>query len=1199
MVLVNGKKFKTYDLDSVSTFKDRLASKLSTLPEYLYFHRDLSYSDLEKGKKGKITVEDIFTEIRHSAEKNTSIIDLIDSVQSKLGKKFNIRDKVVSLWLAYNKKLAKNYEKNGDYALNSIAKELVKKKIFITESQFLREWKNRKNSRENLENSIKYRNINTERIIELFKEFNEIEDPIVSTEFRIEYIQFILTLGLDNISILELFNSIVLTDTVPFVTTHNFYKVLIDYVPPDEWTTTSNNSTILKVNKKEYITTSSKASNYSDTIIRMDPSSNDVTAEITINTEKDNITRDKFTERSLEVFKGINMVVKKTEESKVVGTFYFPQQTLDKYIFSDLVMNDDIFKLLINIDDHERATKKKPGIYIHFDHPKTGYVTATVTERIMKKSDQSMKGEDQDFFPIGESYIRVRISKSNNIQAVEHFKEMLGKLFIRYDEKYNEIRDFYKKYIPDFGDIEVEEEIEEKNDLKLSEEVPEIFGVGGFSTYCSKERSPTIISEEEAMKLEEGGQSVMKFPRDVPVDPNALKFPADGEDQRYYTCKHQKYKYIGLQENNLKNSDVYPYVPCCFARNQQKKPVYQHYYEGKESKTTDKKQANIISTDKILKHDQYGTLPPNIDNLFTIIDPDPKITYVRRGIGVSEKRNVNSFINAVMEALNDETNILSIEDEDELESELIDQRNKLATNKNAALCRQELYDMSSQDIINIIKNGDMYFDPKWFLHLLEYKFDCNIFLFTKKMLDGEMTLPRHIQAYYKNRNKNRCIYVFEHMGSKSDVDVKYPWPHCELIVKYNNKTGYVQDSFTFKEARNIRNVYSRLRKSYALDTVINETYLPIDSSIKIVSQWIDSYGKTRRLNIRFDGKMISLNISPIQPLRAKETDKEKIHTVDVDIAIKLIKFLRIEIKSQTTIGDTVKEINGILGNVNVSIPVKDTEIIEGIAEKQNSLSYTEDQLSMLEQYNRNKKLARYLVEYTIWIYSKYLYDSDIIDITDDNITYFAKNFFKVDPVFKYGYISKNLSENSPLLENGKLVVHSEETIKRLIYVLRLSIQRNKDNILQYHTKSVIQNYYVDLTDFNQHEHQVILFGEESVEKWISENNIKYVLFDEVQIGINTPYFFKNRLVNDTIYLAQNTTSLNKASNIAVTWERDGYNPGIHAQESDPVSFTLYSYQNSNSIREVKIKGKPFSDEVKILGYKIDNTPFYTTLLPLS
>ena len=55
----------------------------------------------------------------------------------------------------------------------------------------------------------------------------------------------------------------------------------------------------------------------------------------------------------------------------------------------------------------------------------------------------------------------------------------------------------------------------------------------------------------------------------------------------------------------------------------QNKPKYLHYYNGKELVLGDKKQHNIIKTNKILKNDQFGTLPPNIENLFTIIDPKP------------------------------------------------------------------------------------------------------------------------------------------------------------------------------------------------------------------------------------------------------------------------------------------------------------------------------------------------------------------------------------------------------------------------------------------------------------------------------------------------------------------------------------------------------------------------------------------------
>ena len=45
MPLINGIKFKIYDLDTKVSFKERLASTLDTLPEYLYFPDESSLSE--------------------------------------------------------------------------------------------------------------------------------------------------------------------------------------------------------------------------------------------------------------------------------------------------------------------------------------------------------------------------------------------------------------------------------------------------------------------------------------------------------------------------------------------------------------------------------------------------------------------------------------------------------------------------------------------------------------------------------------------------------------------------------------------------------------------------------------------------------------------------------------------------------------------------------------------------------------------------------------------------------------------------------------------------------------------------------------------------------------------------------------------------------------------------------------------------
>ena len=1196
MVRINGKKFKIYELDNIYSIKSRLASTMNTLESYLYFPNDITDVEL-RNKKGKIIVEDLLSEIKDSAEKNTSVVDLVKNIQSKVGNiKYNKGKDIIKLWLAYNKTLKNDVNIQGKLPLDLIGEELQKSKIYVTKTIIHSDWKEIQKQLSYTENRINNNKKEVQKTLKLFSEYDKIEDSSASTEFEIENIQFILTLKENGLSLLELFNSIHLNSNVPFCTTQNFYKILQEFIPPEEWTVSSDDSIILQVWQKTFDFTSSNISNYESAIIKVDPISSNTLIEITINTTKNNITKDVFTDRTLSVFKQIDTSIKKIDESKVVGVFYYPLLRLNKYIFADLVMNDPIFSRIITIDDHDKATKMKHGIYIHFEHITTGYITATLTEKNMIKGDPTMKNVDPDFFEPGGPFIRVKISKADNSKAVDIFKEILGKLFVRYSEKEDDVINYYKNYIPDFGDVAPPEVVAEPI-LNNSDVAPDLF-VTNYTRNCKPDRMPTIISENDAIIEKSNGKSILKFPRDIPDDPDAFKFPMDGEGQNYYVCNNPGYKFVGIKNNKLKNADTYPYVPCCYKINQQKKPKFMHYYDGKELVTGDKKQHNIIRTDKILKYDQFGTLPLNLENLFTIIDPDTKYEYeyVRKGV----YNNKNSFINVVMEALHDETKILDIEGEDAIEKVLLDERLALANKSTVPLCRQELYDNSIKEIIDIIKNPDIYFDPRLFIHLLEDRFDCNIFLFSRKFLNGEMILPRHLQAYHRNRNKKRCVYVYEHMGSESD-HAKYP--HCELIIKYNTKktTDNVQYSFSYKEAKNIRDMYSRLGMTYALNNVISETHMPINPEIKIKSQWIDSYGKTRRLNIFFQGKNITLITSPLQPIKVFETVRKLIHLIDIDTAMKLIDIMGINITSQTVIGDVTKEINGTLGNVSVSIPLDTEDKIFGVPEKQYGLSFPEKHTSALQEYNTNKKIARYLVEYTLWMYSTYLNVNNIIDVTDDNISDFAKNFFIIKSKYKYVHIEKTLKLDSPILDSGKIVVNNEETIKRLIYVLRLSAQMNVDSIKRYHEHTIISKYYMDITDFDKYSGQVILFGEESVSKFMFDNNVTYTLHDEVKIGLTIPYFFKNLKIDSNVYLAQNTKTLAKASDIAVSWIRKDYNVGVYAESTlPPVSFILYSYRNSNDIsRGMLIKGKPFSNEVKILGYKIDNNPEYTVLLPLN
>ena len=154
MPLINGAKFKTYDLDTIDSFKDRIASTLNTLPEYLYFVKESILSDFQN-QKNNIIVEDILLEIKKSAEKNSSVIDLINNILEK-NKNFNIKEKVLPYWFGYNQILIKNYKTQGDFVLKKITEDLVTNKIKNIQTYTIKElYKNNVINIKKLEDNIK------------------------------------------------------------------------------------------------------------------------------------------------------------------------------------------------------------------------------------------------------------------------------------------------------------------------------------------------------------------------------------------------------------------------------------------------------------------------------------------------------------------------------------------------------------------------------------------------------------------------------------------------------------------------------------------------------------------------------------------------------------------------------------------------------------------------------------------------------------------------------------------------------------------------------------------------------------------------------------------------------------------------------------------------------------------------------------
>lgn len=1243
MVYINNIEIEKYNLDDFNSIINRIASIIQTLPELLYFPENTPTSDDFMSDKN-IIVEDLKEDIINAESFDKLYKNIEKKEKGRVKYKLNISD-ILKYYILLNK--------NFNYEYDIITLQDFDTEKFLNEKfKLLKEIEDGKNitlfyinniisGRETLKEKFDkdieklINNWNDNSVnLKLFKEFEDIKGVNYS-KFELEKIEYTIELKLYNVtSILEIFNLIILNDNIPFATCNNFYKVLKDFIPPIKWKNLFDKSKsykdkfknidrekniILKILNEKKI---KNINSYTEIIINIKEIENkNCIINITLKYNKYNISKEKIKKNILSIFEKSKIINEK--DNSVNGLFYIPLQTLNKEVMFDLIMNDPLFSSLLVINESNLGLSQKEyenekiSKTIYFENTIIGKVTFKISSNKVENKNDILNKQNKNLYPINSSYLRIKISKANDINKVELFQKLLSKLITLYNQKCNKIVAKYLEYYMNIGDCKNEfkyNEIKDKNDL-----FPE-----GYKSACQKSVRPTIISEEEAMIAIEEGKNVLKFPKEETY----------GISPKYFICnipKNPKFIYPGLFVNKLENDEdkKFQYLPCCYQAVQTNTPEYLNYYEDKDidietEKNKKKGGQDIYKTRKIMELGSHGILPTNISKLFFLSDENA--VYYRQGV----LRDKNSFISCILNATKNS----------KLNPEKL--RKEFIKPEFISCCKQEMYDYTEEEIIELIKNADEYFDPKLFIHILELYFECNIFLFTYEN-NGKLILPRHTKGYFKNENNNRCIFIFEHMGSQAD---KAEYPQCEIIVKQpdiNKKDTIDIFNYDDKESQYVIKYFNKINTSYILNKYItfNNLNLPWNKLI-LKSQVIDSYGKTRIINILYEDKYVSILTQPIQPLKLVISDK--IYKTNTITAINLLKNLEYNKKSIREIKDngTLKEIKFIIGNIDAKILIDDNLIID-------------KELSILNEYNKFKKLSRYMVEYLYWLFSNYLLKNDIKEINDEIFVNFKDEYIEINPDYIYDndIIPKTFSmNNSSIMLNNKLIVKSEDVLKRLFYILRLSIIRNYDNIISYYKKNMIDNYYIDIIDFSYYNNQVIIEGEKSFIRLISEDN-KNIIYDNINIKkefiedknkdedseyeysededdiINTyetikykkksklleinfkkswdinPYFFKNKLINNKIYLAQNTDSFLKCIEIAKIWNDKKYNPGNNVFESNLKKFTLYSIINKNDIKKYFInEGEDNDLNIKIIGYKILNPStlkfnnLYTILLDI-
>jgi hypothetical protein len=1155
MTSINGVIIQDDDIENILS---RYASENDTLRKYLYVEKDF-----QKGKDN--TIVDFLKIIKESEPSYTSFYEKNQKIISSLieKNKLNLVDDIIKFWVAYSDIFN---DELLQYTIPLVSEEIntTHGKSIVTDDDLTNFYNNR---------FLAVRELN-DKIYEIKKRYEKRSESKVDfasiptkefSDIDIQNISMTFTLKVSDLSLSELFNDMILNIKIPFVYYKNFFKILKNFKVDETWYQESENDQIVLYVKD-------KVSEESYTNVSIDEK---FKVSFDLTTKKGYVSSNEFIENILKILNLSKASIENITEEKISSFYVYKNVRLNSYIFADLAMNEKLFSSFISIDESTKATKKQTSsgerwIYIHFNDETTGHITAGITQR----------APDEQY---SQPYLKINC-KGKDRNKVEKFQTIFGKLLSLYGIEKDSIIKQYGEYIDNFAaEQAMERKISRKTMIKATQakDVIDPNQIVGFSRQCQQHNNLVKIDEKEYEKL--ASKNAIEFPRNTGI--GNVVYPSDGKNMSYYKCVDSDNKYIfpGVQVNNTGNfQDYFPYLPCCFKKDQTNRDVFKHYYGGEELKTSKGKQQELIKTEKILAYDNFGELPDNLISLFKIIDPESQYSYHRFGMD----RSTGSFISCILTAILDKNYTKTFKHNDD--KKLLNERKKqISALRNIEftsetilpLCKQCAYDIDDANLKNIIKNDNIYFDPKMFIQMIQEYFNLNVILFDK---EGVLK-PYYSQKYYHNFKPSKpYIFVYENWGSERD---RAEYPQCELIIRWKkneNETLYTFDEGDYV-CQNVRNIFSDLIQSYIISNKnqtiqYNENYFS-KKSINVKSQTIDSYGKTRQLNIEYENKNITLFTSPIQPLKVV-TNNNLIYKTSTDIAETIFKKL-----GMNTIYRDKESIQGSNGSDIFTILLGDV-----IVEK------TPSKLSL---YNENKKVARYLSEYILWHFSNYLDENKIDSIDDDTINNFSNDMIIIQNDYKYNNILKTFSKKSPVFDDdGKLIVTSEEMLKRLIYLLRLRLKQNYTQITKYNKNTVIPNYYIDLTDYDTHPNQTILQGGDCIYKWNSSLSNKVYIYDTVIPKIKQAYFFKNNNIDNNTYLAQNTHNIDNAIKISVIWNTKGYNIGYYAEAdiSTNYSYILYSFGDQNDISVYEIQGEKSFKPIRIIGYKIDEVANFTILL---
>lgn len=1016
-----------------------------------------------------------------------------------------------------------------------------------------------------------------------------------------------------NKSLLDLFNSCFVLEDLPIIKFNDFFKIYKDYIPSRDFLVEDNKKTINTI----IFYTKEQSLKYNE-----EDDDDDVS---NIYIDKDfYLYFDNTDENALKLLtkqEFWNFVEKeKVEEYNFKGDIFFQNTEINFDIFSFLIFSHPLYQQYLFIDE---TMKLRNSVYANRLH-----VTFYVNN---EQFSIFLYNEERIVDLIEQKNLKCSFKKCKNQAFLNFFIEIFKKLLNIYLEKKNEIASFITI------DKEEEKKKKEKFDVNYIDYKKFDFLKKRFtSLYTKKCQGPlipvVILNDDFEDEMLQKGHEILYYPLNYEEFGlnQPFRFVSLDEKNKILYMKDSKYPCAGSKqsEKKIKKGEDEFGGKFIVINNLESRIRSRPNYDGvkrkrEEMEQTSQQQYRIV-TNNLLKNNQIGDLPLLLQNFFFKLN----LPMYRFGVATDFE---NKVLECVDRAINDKE--ITNETIKNLRQDI--ERNFLLYNN------QELFSLTNKNSL------PTYFDPYYYLHTLEQKYQINILMF-ERTPENQISffLPNCFQnQYYKELIYPNFILLYLHRGG-SNESKENKLNHCEIIFQ---EISLVEKKMIFSLEDNLIQVllkYFKLSKN-----IIFYEFTKNLTRINIISQKLDKYGRVCFLNLKLlDSETftaITNKLQSIEKVKIEKDDEFQVLYVKTKEHLQNI-IIKLNIKDiYSIVCDDILEIHGKLSEyVQIILLYKPsshqqtrfTDIIS-FKSKNNETSFLSNNIFQNEKDNNNyiekyylvKKNAFITYEYIKWFFSYYILEEknerDVTYIQEELmnlINEFFTNKVTIQETFDYSkkiipYQTFTFDDNpffisSSFFSGGrrKFIVKSEITKKQLKNKLIQDIMRKPKTILQYYVKNKeIKNFYFNENDFEKKDNLTIIKGKEKLNEYISlkENNIvlEKKFYNALQ-NKEEEYYFYNPIFDEfTFYLVQKVDTIENGIFLLKKWfeERINYRNRLHEKPDNFLisnfNYTIYfTYEKKLLLQNIENKKtNVYNMKLFKLKEEEDRTKFYyLCLLPL-